>query len=418
MPTDCDIRFDHLNGVYNSGESLNGIVELRTNTSKSIRGISVKINGYAKVRWSESRTRQRNGKTEHYRVVYSAHDQYLNSVSYVLGSDGGNSFDLTPGTYNYTFTCYLPPTLPTSCEGGHGEIRYEVIVTIDRPFMFDNVFKQGFTIIQPLNLNLDPSLKIPRKVEGSESGCCFFCCCTGGGNISAELNIPFGGYTPGQKIQFKLFVFNDSNSDIHEAKIKLYKTITFESRTPSHKQRHTGNDIATKHFGPILRLTRKEFKDFIQIPSIPPSSTNLAQCIRFDYKLMGTVKTGCCSSNIYLSIPITIGTVPLIESATNPANVISIQPTAPLIDQNNSGGDGQDLPPSYLSVAPPSYEDSLSITDKFDDDERDDKHKEMPFKPKYPVYHNFAGLPTAPPNSDMPTIQIDSSRSDYGWSSQ
>lgn len=67
---------------------------------------------------------------------------------------------LQPGTYNYAFQCNLPIGLPTSVEGDHGYIRYSVILTLDRPLWSDQDFKEQFTVINPLNLNVQPTLRV------------------------------------------------------------------------------------------------------------------------------------------------------------------------------------------------------------------------------------------------------------------
>ena len=166
-----------------------------------------------------------------------------------------------------------------------------------------------------------------------------------GASVKAEMSIPFSGYAPGQKIPILLTINNESNEDIYAGKVKLKKRIIFESRTPRVKTRHDDFEIGVEEYPEVLRLTKKEFKLFFQLPSIPPSTTTaLSQCVRIEYTLSALSPTSCCRSNLTLSIPIIIGTVPLYESATNPANIISQQPTAPMVDQP---GDGADLPPPY-----------------------------------------------------------------------
>lgn len=67
---------------------------------------------------------------------------------------------LQPGTYNYTFQCNLPIGLPTSVEGVHGYIRYSVTLNLDRPLWPDQEFEEGFTVIKPVNLNDQPTLRV------------------------------------------------------------------------------------------------------------------------------------------------------------------------------------------------------------------------------------------------------------------
>lgn len=64
------------------------------------------------------------------------------------------------GQYSYEFSCILPVGLPTSLEAEYGHIRYRAKVVIDHPTWEDEMCEEMFTVIKPLNLNLEPSLKV------------------------------------------------------------------------------------------------------------------------------------------------------------------------------------------------------------------------------------------------------------------
>lgn len=64
------------------------------------------------------------------------------------------------GNHVYPFTCVLPPTLPSSFEGDYGHVRYTIKVILDRPWKFDQEIKAAFTVISPLDLNVNPSLTV------------------------------------------------------------------------------------------------------------------------------------------------------------------------------------------------------------------------------------------------------------------
>lgn len=50
----------------------------------------------------------------------------------------------------------LPPSLPSSFEGGIGYVRYLVKGTIDRPWRFDDDTVRPFTVLSALDLNQQP----------------------------------------------------------------------------------------------------------------------------------------------------------------------------------------------------------------------------------------------------------------------
>lgn len=72
------------------------------------------------------------------------------------------SGDLTvqPGLYEYSFSLLLPFGLPTSLEAENGYIRYGLQLVLDRPRWPDQKFEESFTVIKPLDLNSDFSLRV------------------------------------------------------------------------------------------------------------------------------------------------------------------------------------------------------------------------------------------------------------------
>lgn len=73
----------------------------------------------------------------------------------------GEQIEIPSGRQVYNFTCTLPPVLPSSFEGEFGYVRYTVKVTLDCPWAFDQETKMAFTVINALDLNLNPSYKVP-----------------------------------------------------------------------------------------------------------------------------------------------------------------------------------------------------------------------------------------------------------------
>lgn len=113
------------------------------------------------MRWEESRSRSRDGKTEHYTEHFRGNETYLHSKTCVHGEG-----TLQPGTYTYTFGIPLPPQCPTSCVEKYGKIAYELALVLNRPFKFDNVFKQPLTVLHQVNLNFKPELLVSPEMWG------------------------------------------------------------------------------------------------------------------------------------------------------------------------------------------------------------------------------------------------------------
>lgn len=72
----------------------------------------------------------------------------------------GENPELPAGHYEYPFQFQLPASLPSSFEGAHGNVRYFLKSTIDKPWKFDHVTKRPFTIISNMDLNLVPAASV------------------------------------------------------------------------------------------------------------------------------------------------------------------------------------------------------------------------------------------------------------------
>lgn len=262
----------------------------------------------------------------------------------MLGQHGGPSFELQPGTHQFTYTVDLPHGVPTSFVGQYGEIKYEVLVTIDRSMRFDNVFKKPFTVVRTMNLNMIPTLGIPIEREAESSFCC---CCCASGPINMKLSLPFSGFASGQKIPYNIIIDNEAGSDVNNVEVKLIQRIVFLSRSPERAQKVDKFTLYSENLGSVLKYTKKEFNKEIQLGSLPPSNEDPGDIIQISYYLMAKMKKGFFHTNEDVKIPITIGTVPLIQSSRNPNNVISMQPTAPLLTDDDMGGD---KPPPYFTM--------------------------------------------------------------------
>lgn len=78
----------------------------------------------------------------------------------------GSDFALPAGRYEYPFQYMLKQDLPCSFESINGHVRYVVIVIIDRPWKFDHVCREAFTVLTTLDLNNeDISLKVRFDVS-------------------------------------------------------------------------------------------------------------------------------------------------------------------------------------------------------------------------------------------------------------
>lgn len=176
------------NAIYFSGEQLIGTVNIRVSERLKINSVKMQINGSARVHWSESHGSGKNRTTRH----YSAHEHYLSFNVIFLAKQPNSDLYLESGDYSYPFNIVLPPNLPTSFEHQFGRVRYSIYGTIDIPWAFDKHTTRSFSIVSPLDLNLNPNLRQPYTTTASKVLCCGPC---KSDPITANFSVLKGIYT-------------------------------------------------------------------------------------------------------------------------------------------------------------------------------------------------------------------------------
>ncbi|XP_067638724.1 arrestin domain-containing protein 1 isoform X2 [Eurosta solidaginis] len=423
---------------------LSGVVDLSVDSTKRIKAIHITVSGYAKIRWIK-----KGYPRDSERAMCRAYRSYLSSRSYVVGSCASSScMEWLAGEYSYTFHVILPENLPTSFDGKYGQIHYEIITTIDRPARYPKVFKLPFTVIQPFDLNLDTIYRLPLEILDRKRFWSF-CCPTG--PLIVKFSTPYCGYAPGQRINFVLYINNESSIDITDCEVKLKQKVSYESHDPQHEYRYDKHLIARKQFGNVLRWSRKVYRGYLSLPSIPPSSVKVSCPINIMYLIKIIIKPTDFHWKMKLKIPLTIGSIPIIDNMATAAGLPCLTQTQYAMSRSFYSGrrrqelamrrqnesaheevvleyadveeaatndDGQtvpallitesDNPPDYKLMMPPSYEDAMALSDKFCDDGEYFQNVSLSsivsngmtesFKPRYPVYYEYE-TPVIPPET-------------------
>lgn len=112
--------------------------------------VYITLEGEAKVQWSIS------GKGE--TANYYGYQQYLYSRTNVF-----DNTEFRAGTHVYVLTLRIPPDCPSSCKGPYGYVAYNISLTIDKPWSFDETFRQPITVVQALDLNYNPAFGVSMK---------------------------------------------------------------------------------------------------------------------------------------------------------------------------------------------------------------------------------------------------------------
>ncbi len=120
--------------------------------------------------------------------------------------------EIQPGLYNYTFMVVIPEAAPSSVQEAHGSIRYNVRVKYDRPWAFDDEYVEDFTVVCPIDLNLNPMLRNPAEKTITKE---FGCCCCESDPMSFTISIPKTGFTPGEIIHLQAHINNPTSTGKH-----------------------------------------------------------------------------------------------------------------------------------------------------------------------------------------------------------
>ncbi|KAH8369090.1 hypothetical protein KR009_000593 [Drosophila setifemur] len=391
----CEVLLDNPWNTYYAGQTVNGQVKLTFDSPKKVRGIIIRFLGEANTEWTEERNvNTSEGKTENEITQLKGHEEYFKIQYYLLGGKNSSETELPPGTHTYPFTCALPPNLPSSFEGEFGHVRFTIKVTLDRPWKFDQDMKMAFTVIAPVDLNLNPRLKERFNLQLEKSFCCF--CCRSG-PLAVNTIVPQTGFVSGQSIPIICEVDNASNVTVSGVKIELCKLVTFHTNQPRSEKRESKVTIANLSVPQVNSGDHSNTTQYMEIPPLPP--TNLLNCgiITLDYSLHVQCEVSGPHRNLTGKVPITLGTIPLAGVQSEDPSLAPTQPVSPASPPAGDGmggalgwnvadstGGGGSL---YPDIQPPQFVETQYRTPTIAG--RDDsEHTQLigSFAPRYPTF--------------------------------
>lgn len=248
----------------------------------------------------------------------------------------------------------LPFNLPTSFESKYGYIRYQIQIQVDRPWKLDLKYCFGFTVIKNYDLNNDsPALRTPLKAETTKSF--FLGLSSKSVYISAE--IPSRGFVAGQTVPITITANNDTNIDVKEIKISLKKIIHYNSQTPKRKTRKRIESTSeVRHYG-VQRKSKDQIVANFILPSVSPTNIILCSIIQVYYVIQIVAKVGGIHFSPVVTLPVTIGTVPLQNYQPIQANVSDLG--------WNEGASSSNSVPSAPAVLQSSHSHELRMLFSF-----------------------------------------------------
>lgn len=214
------------------------------------------------------------------------HDLCENNSSLINGEDDDEANDpivrrrqhkilvLSPGVHTFPFKLGLPPNLPSTFLGLHGWVQYFCRAVLKEPSGLVHKNQQVFIIINPIDLNNEPTnLQQPFYCEAEEkinTGTC-----SSAGLISCRVRLDRGGFVPGENILVSASIENSSKMSIKKTRASLTETVEYRAKNKI-IQSET-RELASVERGKIApKSTDVWKKEMLHIPALPP--TNLRGC--------------------------------------------------------------------------------------------------------------------------------------------
>ena len=418
-------------GIYYGGQVIQGQILISSREyMPNVRNIQMKLVGFGEVQWTEQVRKSRRRGSGESDEVYHETKYYRDNEEYISNKFSVHQGPLPAGNHVFPFSFVLPPNLPSSFEGQHGHVRYFVEAEIDRSgiFTFNKRKKQFITINSIVDLNLIQGAATPQTNSNSKT---FGILCCTSGPLSSHVRIPRYGYTPGEVIPISAEIENLSDKVMNYTQARLIQDVTFRATNGTKK---TARILQEVRRGPIEEGSSDTWNGQpLSIPPVPPSGLGGCRIIDVSYRLEFRVDPSGLGFDLVVSIPITIGTIPLqtyfrqmaaanrpqFNNTANPQDEAnkwetfsgagaSPPPYQPYNSNHSMPGFSQptynptapSMPPTgYSDLPPPSYADAVAAHEDGRPNQlrsdADSEHTDAnwDFNPRYPMWC----MPSAPP---------------------
>ena len=344
---------------YSPGSVVEGSLEVSVDKPKNYDRIIVTLWGGASVHWEERHGSGNNRST----TTYEYSEPYFNSQIEVWKAGASPTGQLPIGVHTFPFSFHLPENIPSSFHTVTGQIKYEIETRIMRTGL--SIFQNNHAIKALLNVeNRTPRTDILRlyaePVTASKTKRLKFFFLKRG-SITATVNLPRTGFSPGEVIPITVDICNESSRQIRIASVlKRRDVFTAFQRTvfgrSYEKKKIEDNIIIRTLSSPIMPGATVTFVDNNVIVPIDADTTiRDCSCISAEYTLEVTIKIPW-SLNKSVRIPLAIAyCAPVTEPHT-----FGLRP------QHPAGGYVAPQPPhnpvaALTTTAPPSYNQAIGF---------------------------------------------------------
>lgn len=291
------ILFDNTSLLYFPGQFLSGRVLIELQDDTPALGLHFHVVGEGVVRVRTPRQERIHDR-----------ENYIDFRMRLLGESGQGPSVLSPGIHSFPFKLGLPLGLPSTFLGKHGWVQYYCTTALREPNGLTHKNQQVFIVMNPIDLNLEPSIlgeTFRCEVEHK-----FGVSCVGSGAVVCKVTLDRGGYVPGESIGISANVYNRSRVTIKSTRACLTETITYMSKgkvVQSEKR-----ELASLSRGKIRPGDKDEWiNEHLYIPPLPPTNLRGCHLIKINYDVYFIVEPKSLQKEVKLQLPIMMATYPL-----------------------------------------------------------------------------------------------------------
>ncbi|XP_015928754.1 arrestin domain-containing protein 4 [Parasteatoda tepidariorum] len=306
------IILDNESLLYFPGSFLTGRVLVDLDEDTAVTGLYFHIVGEGVVRLSDRGSGGHHNDKENYidfRMKLLGESNKREGSERTVESD--RMIILSPGVHSFPFKLGLPLGLPSTFLGKHGWVQYFCKTALKEPSGLTHKNQQVFIVMNPIDLNLEPSLLMqPFHCEVEDT---LGIPCLNAGPVSCRVRLDRGGYVPGESIC--LFATIDNGSRITIKKTKAILTETIQYTAKSKIVQSETRELASLQKGKIDPGTTDHWKnEMLYIPPLPPTNLRGCHLIKIQYDVYFILEPKGVDRLLKLQLPIMIATYPIRNS--------------------------------------------------------------------------------------------------------
>ncbi|XP_076354608.1 arrestin domain-containing protein 4-like isoform X2 [Tachypleus tridentatus] len=237
-------------------------------------------------------------------------ENYIDFRMRLLGEEQENKrmAVLSPGEHSFPFKLGLPLGLPSTFLGKHGWVQYYCKIALKESTGIVHKNQHVFIIMNPIDLNLEPSLLMqPFHCEIEDT---LGVGCLSAGPVTCTVRLDRGGYVPGESICIFATIENNSKTTIRKSTAILTETIQYSYKNKI-VQAET-RELASLQKGQIPAGSTDQWKDeLLHIPPLPPTNLRGCRLIRIQYDVYFIIYSKGSKKQIKLQLPIMMATYPI-----------------------------------------------------------------------------------------------------------